>query len=315
MVVTRFFLIAMLVIVLIMSGCAAQHPFVGLPDVPSYQPASRPVKTSQATAKLAMRELLGRNPGIKVYQIPGVNIFDLRDALITLVKEGDNRLQFEYNNNDELIYMLLPNVRLLDDRIVLSSKVVLKFNDMVNAAIVAERVSAEDAVIRKRVHTGSASADGTLRLYRARVAGWADFVFEKYEDAVKFADSLYVIQQAHKSVSDDQSASFAVQSAQYRAAKAKPPIPEAQRKLIVQANVMNQQKEYAKAIDYYLKAVEVNPVAYPAAYFNLALLAAQMQWYSEAIGYMRQYLQLEPDAKDSRSAQDKIYEWEALMQK
>jgi len=315
MVFTRFCLVAMFVIVLIMSGCAAQHPFVGLPDVQSYQPASRPVKTSQAAAKLAIRELFSRNPGIKVYQIPGVNIFDLRDALISLVKEGNNRFQFEYNNNDELVYMLLPNVMLLDDRIVLSSKIALKFNDMVNATIVAERVGEEDAVIRKRLHSGSDIPDWTKRFYRARVAGWADFVFENNEDAVKFADSLYVIQQAQKSVSDDRAALFAAQAAQYRAAKVKPPIPEAQRKQVVQANAMNQQKEYARAIVYYLKAIEIDPVAYPAAYFNLALLASQMQWYGEAIGYMRQYLQLEPDAKDARSAQDKIYEWEALLGK
>jgi hypothetical protein len=28
---------------------------------------------------------------------------------------------------------------------------------------------------------------------------------------------------------------------------------------------------------------------------------------------MKQYLTLEPDAKDARSAQDKIYEWELMM--
>jgi hypothetical protein len=32
--------------------------------------------------------------------------------------------------------------------------------------------------------------------------------------------------------------------------------------------------EATKAIDYYLKAVEVDPVAYPTAYFKLAQLVA-----------------------------------------
>lgn len=30
---------------------------------------------------------------------------------------------------------------------------------------------------------------------------------------------------------------------------------------------------------------------------------------------MKQYLLLEPEAKDARSAQDKIYEWELMIQK
>jgi tetratricopeptide (TPR) repeat protein len=315
MVITRYCLVVMLAAVLTMSGCAAQHPFVGLPDVPSYRPASKSEGTSPAAAKLALQELFSRNPGIKTYQIPGINMYLLRDALISLVKEGNDRYQLDYNSDEELVYMVLSRLRLLDDRIVLSDKVALKFDDMVNTAIVVERVGEEDASIRYRVHVGSDAPGWTRRFYRTRVAGWADFLFEKYEDAVRCADNLYVIQQAKKNTSDDRQASFAAKATQYREAKVKPAVTEAQRKLIVQANVMNQQKEYAKAIDYYLKAVDVDPVAYPAAYFNLALLAAQMQWYSEAIGYMQQYLQLAPDAKDVRSAQDKIYEWEALLGK
>ena len=65
----------------------------------------------------------------------------------------------------------------------------------------------------------------------------------------------------------------------------------------------------------YLKAVELDPVSYPAAYLNLALLYAQQQRYNKAIAYMKQYLMLVPEAPDTRSAQDKIYEWEFMMQK
>lgn len=308
-------LVALLAFTFIFTGCAAQHPFVGLPAVPAYQPGYKAVDTSPATAKLALRELLNLNPGIKFYQIPGFDSYILRDGLISLIKEGNHRYQLNYNENEELTYMLLPRVRLLDDRIVLSSKIALKFGDMGNAAIIAERVSEEDARLSAIVQATNDSTDWTKRFYRARVTGWADFVFEKYEDAVRCADNLYVIQQAQKHSSDYRTTTFAAKAAQYREAKVKPAVSEAQRKFIVQANAMNQQKEYVKAIDYYLKAIEVDPVAYPAAYFNLALLAAQMQWYSEAIGYMQQYLQLEPDARDARSAQDKVYEWEALLQK
>jgi len=71
---------------------------------------------------------------------------------------------------------------------------------------------------------------------------------------------------------------------------------------------------YDKAIDLYKKALEVKPTSYPAAYTNLALLSAQIRDLQTAIYYMKKYLMLEPEAADSRSCQDKIYEWEILMQ-
>ena len=118
-----------------------------------------------------------------------------------------------------------------------------------------------------------------------------------------------------KSATDERLAQFESAAAEYRALKVKPPVSEEQRKLIVQANAMSQQKEYGEALSLYLKAVELDPVSYPAAYFNMALLSAQLQRYKPAITYMKQYLLLEPEAKDARSAQDKIYEWEIMMQK
>ena len=88
---------------------------------------------------------------------------------------------------------------------------------------------------------------------------------------------------------------------------------EEQREFVVQANALNQRKDYARAIDLYLKAIDLDPVSYPGAYFNLALLSAQLKRYKQAISYMKQYLLLVPEAKDARSAQDKIYEWKILM--
>ena len=83
----------------------------------------------------------------------------------------------------------------------------------------------------------------------------------------------------------------------------------------MQANALNERKNYAGAIDLYTKTIEIDPVSYPEAYFNLALLSAQMQRFKPAIDYMKQYLLLEPGAKDARSGQDKIYEWELMLDK
>lgn len=104
-------------------------------------------------------------------------------------------------------------------------------------------------------------------------------------------------------------------AAQYCTLKVKPPVSEEQRKYIVQANMFNQEKSYGKAIDIYKKVVELDQTAYPAAYSNLALLFAQLDKFSDAIFYMKKYLLLEPESTDARSAQDKIYEWEAQITK
>ncbi len=102
-------------------------------------------------------------------------------------------------------------------------------------------------------------------------------------------------------------------AALYCALMLKPPLSEEQRKYIVQANSFNQQKQYNKAIQLYNKVNELDQTSYPAAYSNLALLSAQVNKFDAAIYYMKKYLMLEPEADDARSAQDKIYLWEAQL--
>ena len=93
------------------------------------------------------------------------------------------------------------------------------------------------------------------------------------------------------------------------------PVSEEQRKYIVQANSMTKQRQYGQAQAKFLKVIEVDPTSYPAAYSNMALLAAQENQTRTAIFRMKQYLMLVPDAGDARSAQDKIYEWEGRIGK
>ena len=102
-------------------------------------------------------------------------------------------------------------------------------------------------------------------------------------------------------------------AASYRSLIVKPSVSEQQRERIVQANLFTQQRQYTKAIEFYVKAIEVDPTSYPAAYSNLALLSAQISKFYAAVYYMKKYLMLEPDADDARGAQDKIYEWKARM--
>lgn len=142
-------------------------------------------------------------------------------------------------------------------------------------------------------------------------------LFEKRDTdaAHRIADDISYIKQHLHSYRNGQLAAFEAEAARYHSLKNKPQISEAQRRYIVQANAFTQRKEYTQAIDAYQKALDVDAVAYPAAYFNLALLSAEKKRYSAAIFNMKKYLALEPDGKDARSSQDKIYEWEALQER
>jgi len=108
-------------------------------------------------------------------------------------------------------------------------------------------------------------------------------------------------------------AAFQPLADQYRAMPAKPAVTEEQRKFIVQANSMTQRKEFAKAMALYRKALDIDPLSFPAAYYNMALIASQQENIFGAILHMKKFMLLDPDAKDARSAQDKIYEWQALV--
>jgi len=130
------------------------------------------------------------------------------------------------------------------------------------------------------------------------------------------ADYLFYFQhQANIKRYDAQLIQFNPIAAKYRELKVKPPVSEEQRKYIVQANLLNQQKMYDKAIELYKKAIELDQTAYPAGYSNLALLSAQINRFDAAIYHMKKYLLLEPEASDARNAQDKIYEWELSIDK
>ncbi len=134
----------------------------------------------------------------------------------------------------------------------------------------------------------------------------------------KAADNLYCIQKTLENLPEKLNKElvlFEPIAAEYRSLRAKPQITEEQRRLIVQANAYNQRKDFAGAIGLYNKTLKHDPVSYPEAYFNLALLHEQQRLYAFAINYMKKYLMLVPDAKDARGAQDKIYEWETMIQK
>jgi len=135
------------------------------------------------------------------------------------------------------------------------------------------------------------------------------------ENGKKLFDALMLIHNQCREEVKAELAVFETIAVQYRTLKVKPPVSEEQRRYIVQANMYNQEKSYWNAIGSYQKVLELDQTSYPAAYSNLALLYAQVDKFYFAIYNMKKYLLLEPEATDARSAQDKIYEWEAKVVK
>jgi hypothetical protein len=132
----------------------------------------------------------------------------------------------------------------------------------------------------------------------------------------RLVDDFYFIKtQTAAEANDKELARFNSVVEKYRELAAKPQPSEEQRKYIVQANAAAQTKDYNQAIDHYQQVLKISETSYPEAYFNLALLYGQESLFGNAILNMKKYLVLKPDASDARAAQDKIYEWEAGINK
>ena len=141
------------------------------------------------------------------------------------------------------------------------------------------------------------------------------FSWNDLQMAQEFANTLAFFKRKQLlKISKENFEAFEPIAVEYRALKVKPPVSEEQRKYIVQANSMTQQKNYVEAIKLYDKAIAIDQTN-PIVYYNQALLFAQIKRFDSAINRMKKYLMLSPNAPDARGAQDKIYEWEILMQK
>ncbi len=264
-------------------------------------------------AKRDLAELLKsrKNPGIKYYGQQGINNYAEQEALKALLKGKGGTITFWYDSS-ELLFMAFESTAALDDRIVVSPRIAFFYTDLIDNNIVARKTAEWPAWGN---HIVGHNIEGLSRPYKIHFPGLMSFLFENPADAQRFADDLFFIQQTLKKQHEERRAFFESKAVEYRSLTIKPQVSEEQRKYIVQANALSQEKMYDGAIGLYLKAIDLDLVSYPEAYFNLALLYAQERRFNMAISSMKQYLLLEPEAKDARSAQDKIYEWELKIQK
>lgn len=102
-------------------------------------------------------------------------------------------------------------------------------------------------------------------------------------------------------------------AAKYLAANPKPVLSEEAHKYKVQAEFMVQEKQPDKAIVLYGKALNVAPW-WPEGHYQLGLLLGEAKKYRDAMQEMKHYLLLAPEGADARAAQDKIYQWEVVIE-
>ncbi len=327
---SRVIYIMLTVLITTLSGCAttdttASQDFQDEASAPGpvYHPQRKPEIATPEMARKNLAELLSgtktRVPGVKLPSMPPRCDTVSREQLQALGK-GPSKASACCDAGGGIMYVLFNNLRVLGNGISGSDTVFVSNTELLDSDIVVERMSPQAAQITTITSVDDAidnrpnSYDNAPRPYRVSFPGGISFYFEKLDDATAFADNLFAIQQVKQKTSAERLSLFQAKLSQYRAG-VKPAVTEEQRRLLVQANALGQRKDYPGAVDLYLKALDIDPVAYPGAYFNLALLSAQMEQYKSAIDYMKQYLLLEPGAKDARSGQDKIYEWELMLDK
>lgn len=90
-------------------------------------------------------------------------------------------------------------------------------------------------------------------------------------------------------------------------------MPEEARKYYVRSEVMNREGRFLESLTECRKALKIAPLS-AELYKALALNYAKLGRLKAAIANMNIYLELFPDAPDSRAARDLIYQWEYLLE-
>lgn len=91
------------------------------------------------------------------------------------------------------------------------------------------------------------------------------------------------------------------------------PLPEDANRYRVLAEQAVRDKKFDEAADDYGHLLEHAPW-WPPAYFNRALVLANIGAYDEGVTEMKRYLALAPGASNARAAQDQIYVWQRRAQ-
>ena len=107
---------------------------------------------------------------------------------------------------------------------------------------------------------------------------------------------------------------FGLAAKTYRESPEKPELPEGAVRFKAQAEGAVREKRFGDAADLYDEALAVAPW-WPAGHYNRGLILGELKDYEGAVGELKRYLAVDPDAANARAVQLKVYEWEALVPK
>lgn len=110
----------------------------------------------------------------------------------------------------------------------------------------------------------------------------------------------------------EERAAFVAALADFRARKVGPSVGETVRPHKVAAELAVKDKRLWDAADEFSQGLALAPW-WPQGNYNLALVYGELRAYPLAARYMKRYLELVPDASNTRAAQDKVYEWAAAQ--
>lgn len=91
-------------------------------------------------------------------------------------------------------------------------------------------------------------------------------------------------------------------------------LSEDARRHVLRAEVLVKEGRFAQATKEYFGALRLAPFM-ARLYYNTALVFAQMKVYSPAIKLMNTYLELAPNAPNSRQVKDEIYKWKFMLER
>ncbi|MBY0481967.1 MAG: hypothetical protein K2Q21_11465 [Chitinophagaceae bacterium] len=142
----------------------------------------------------------------------------------------------------------------------------------------------------------------------------ANLAFNELDAAQQFADNIYAIQYPNiNKVRDSLLQVFKERIKLFKATNKEAEVSDAQRLLLLASDSASRNLDYFESIRICNRAIQINEMAYPRAYANLALLYAHINFFDYAILCMQKYLLLQPEPTDARGALDKLYEWEGLI--
>ena len=109
-------------------------------------------------------------------------------------------------------------------------------------------------------------------------------------------------------------ADFQQKAAAWRALPVKPALSDdVKRERLLAENAVSE-KRFQDAVSHYEAGLKLNPM-WPEGHFNAALVSAELTNYDKAVWHMRAYLELVPNAPDTRSAREQIVIWQDKQDK